>query len=83
MGLGLLLVIAQSSAVAPFVYPWRPSGRAALRRVARDEEVPLLDLSELNGREALFADHVHVRREGSDTLAARFAAFLDSLLSSP
>lgn len=55
-----------------------------LRAVARDEQVPLLDLAAiLNGRADLFADHVHTTAAGSAVLAEAVATFLAPRLPPP
>lgn len=53
---------------------------AGARRVSAERRVPLLDLSELNGQDTLFQDHVHFRAPGSRLAGARLADFLDDVL---
>ncbi len=47
-----------------------------IHELAREEAVPLLDLGALNGRDALFDDHIHLSPEGSAAVAAAVAEFL-------
>jgi lysophospholipase L1-like esterase len=54
----------------------------AVFRVARAENVPVLDLSGMfTGRAALFADHTHTTAAGSEALAHATADFLGTILS--
>ncbi|HET8945725.1 MAG TPA: GDSL-type esterase/lipase family protein [Candidatus Polarisedimenticolia bacterium] len=54
----------------------------AVRAVARERDVPLLDLDRtLSGRLELFADHVHTTAAGSRAYAEETAGFLATLLA--
>jgi lysophospholipase L1-like esterase len=50
---------------------------SAIFRAAELEGVPVFDLSsKFSGREDLFADHLHTRMAGSQTVAKEAAAYL-------
>lgn len=53
---------------------------AAIEAVAEEKEVPLIDLSDLNGRTDFFLDHVHTTTVGSRAIAERVATAMAGLL---